>query len=334
MSEGFYYAFQERYRGSREMIKSRLRVYLPFVEPLRGFCGADKAVDLGCGRGEWLELLQETGFDAHGVDLDDGMLAACRERKLKVQTGDAVAFLKELPEASQSVISGFHLVEHIPFADLQVLVSEALRLLIPGGLLIIETPNPENIVVGASNFYLDPTHQRPIPPQLLSFLPEYCGFKRVKILRLQESVELSSCKVLTLLDVLNGVSQDYAVVAQKGAALEQMQLFDAVFEKNYGVSLETLAQQYEARIATAEAKAQRVEERTQRVEERTQRAEERAQQAEERAQQEEERAQQAEAVLNAVYNSRSWRITAPVRWLMKNWCGRTTIKITSVPMKK
>ena len=100
-------------------------VYLPFVAPFLGFCGVAKAVDLGCGRGEWLELLQELGFDAQGVDLDDGMLAACRERELKVQTGDAVAFLKGLPEASQAIVSGFHLAEHIPFADLQVLVAEA-----------------------------------------------------------------------------------------------------------------------------------------------------------------------------------------------------------------
>lgn len=279
INANFYRAFEEKHRGTRELIKSRLRVYLPFIEPLRGFCGADKAVDLGCGRGEWLELLQEAGFDAQGVDLDDGMLAACRERKLKVQVGDAVAFLKGLPEASHAVVSGFHLAEHIPFADLQVLVAEALRVLMPGGLLILETPNPENIVVGTTNFYLDPTHQRPIPPQLLSFLSEYCGFKKVKTLRLQESVGLSSGKVPTLLDVLNGVSPDCAVVAQKGAVPERMKLFDTAFEKNYGLSLETLAQQYEARIAMAEAKAR-----------------------------------QAEAGLNAVYNSRSWRWTALLRW--------------------
>jgi SAM-dependent methyltransferase len=290
INANFYRAFEERHRGTRELIKSRLRVYLPFIEPLRGFCGADNAVDLGCGRGEWLELLQEAGFDAQGVDLDDGMLAACRARKLKVQAGDAVTFLKGLSEASQAVVSGFHLAEHIPFADLQVLVAEALRVLMPGGLLILETPNPENIVVGTTKFYLDPTHQRPIPPQLLSFLPEYYGFKRVKTLRLQESVGLLSSKVPTLPDVLYGVSPDCAVVAQKGAAPERMKLFDAAFEKNYGLSLDTLSQlyeartqqyeeQYEGRIATAEAKLAAVA-----------------------------------AVIDAVYNSSSWRITAPLRW--------------------
>lgn len=169
MNDGFYHAFEERFRGSRDLIKSRLRVYLPFVEPLRGLNKDAKAVDLGCGRGEWLELLQELKFDAQGVDLDDGMLKICREVGLKVQTIDAIAFLKKLPDASHVVISGFHIVEHIQFIDLQVLVQEALRVLMPGGILILETPNPENIIVGTSSFYLDPTHQRPIPPQLLSF---------------------------------------------------------------------------------------------------------------------------------------------------------------------
>lgn len=251
MSESFYRAFEERLRGSRELIKSRLRVYLPFVEPLIGLHSDAQAVDLGCGRGEWLELLKEAGFSAQGVDLDEGMLAACRDLGLEVQTRDAVGFLKELPSVSQVIVSGFHIAEHISFSDLQTLVQEALRVLKPGGLLILETPNPENILVGSSSFYLDPTHQRPIPSQLLSFLPEHYGFERVKLVRLQESSELAS-KVPTLLDVLNGVSPDYAVVAQKGAAPEQMKLFQMAFEKNYGQTLETLVQRYEERIVKAE----------------------------------------------------------------------------------
>ena len=304
----FYRAFEERYRGTRELIKSRLRVYLPFVEPFRGICGADKAVDLGCGRGEWLELLQESGFDAQGVDLDDGMLAACRERELKVHTGDAVAFLKGLPEASQAVVSGFHLAEHIPFADLQVLIAESLHALMPGGLLILETPNPENIVVGTSNFYIDPTHRQPIPSQLLSFLPEYYGFQKVKILRLQEPVKLSDGKVPTLFDVLIGVSPDYAVVAQKGAEPERMKLFDTAFEKNYGLSLETLASQYEARATSLTAHVAESESRARQTEFTLKTIAASVAESESRA-------WQTEMTLNSICNSRSWRITVPLRWL-------------------
>lgn len=252
MSEGFYRAFEELHRGTRELIKLRLRVYLPFIEPLRALYEPANAVDLGCGRGEWLELLQESGFDAQGIDLDDGMLAASRALGLNVQMRDAIGFLKELPDASQVVISGFHIAEHISFSDLQVLVQEAFRVLKPAGLLILETPNPENIVVGTANFYLDPTHMRPIPPQLLSFLPEYYGFEKVKILRLQEPAGLVNSNVPTLLDVLGGVSPDYSIVAQKAAVSEHMDLFTTVFEKNYGLTLEVLAQRYEERMARAE----------------------------------------------------------------------------------
>ena len=259
MSDGFYRAFEERWRGSRELIKSRLRVYLPFVEPLRGLYPNPKALDLGCGRGEWLELLEEAGFNAEGVDLDDGMLAVCRQLGFKVQTQDATGFLKSLPDTSHAVVSGFHLVEHIPFSELQQLVEQALRVLQPGGLLILETPNPENILVGTSGFYLDPTHQRPIPHQLLSFLPEYYGFTRIKILLLQEQRGNSGDTQPTLLDVLGGVSPDYAVVAQKSVASEQMQLFDEAFNINYGLSLGVLAQQYEARLALSEARSEYAE---------------------------------------------------------------------------
>ena len=123
-------------------------------------------------------LLTEAGFNARGVDLDDEMLSPCRDRGLSVSVGDALSCLRDLPDASQVVVSGFHLVEHIPFSDLQMLIQEAMRVLKPAGLLILETPNPENLVVGTCSFYLDPTYPRPIPPGLLEFLPEVQGFVR------------------------------------------------------------------------------------------------------------------------------------------------------------
>jgi SAM-dependent methyltransferase len=96
-TDDFYRAFEERNRGSRGSIRSRLRQYLPFIEPLKLIETEARAVDFGCGRGEWLELLQEVGFHAHGVDLDEGMLAACRKIGLQVTRRDAVSFLRELP---------------------------------------------------------------------------------------------------------------------------------------------------------------------------------------------------------------------------------------------
>ena len=248
MSAGFYRAFEDRYRGSRELIKQRLRAYEPFFAPLRTLQDPPAALDLGCGRGEWLELLGEQGFRAHGVDLDDGMLAACRERGLDVELGDAIACLRALPDNSLAVVSAFHLVEHIPFELLQTLVAESRRVLLPGGLLIMETPNPENLVVGASSFYLDPTHLRPIPPQLLAFVTEFGGFGRHKVVRLQEEAGLRGDTPIALINVLDGVSPDYAVVAQKDGGAAVLAPFETAFDAGYGLALGQLAQRFEQRL--------------------------------------------------------------------------------------
>ncbi len=248
MSKSFYRAFEDRYRGSRESIRERLTAYLPFIEPLRELYQPPVALDLGCGRGEWLELLQDNNFQPHGVDLDAGMLTACTALGLSVTQGDAIAHLKLLEDESQCIVSGFHIAEHIAFDDLETLVVHALRVLKPGGLLILETPNPENVVVGACNFYVDPTHLRPIPPLLLSFLPEHHGFARVRTVRLQESAELRTRSDIRMMDVLGGVSPDYAVVAQKAAAPQIMARFDGAFSIHYGIELNELAGRYDGTL--------------------------------------------------------------------------------------
>jgi SAM-dependent methyltransferase len=250
MTDSFYRAFEDKYRGSRELIKSRLQVYLPFIKPLlnKKQQTKPKALDLGCGRGEWLELLTEQGFIAQGVDTDEGMLEACWELDLKAEKVDALDYLKAQKANSFAVISGFHIAEHIPFEILQELVDQALRILKPGGLLILETPNPENIVVGTANFYLDPTHKQPLPPLLLSFVAEHAGYARVKILRLQEPEGLQESQNLTLIDVLSGVSPDYSIVAQKAAAKTALKKFDAAFSREYGVMLNEIANLYDGQL--------------------------------------------------------------------------------------
>jgi O-antigen chain-terminating methyltransferase len=330
MADTFYRAFEERYRGSRDIIKSRLRAYHVFLDPLAALYPGAEALDVGCGRGEWLELLDEAGFMAQGVDLDDGMLAACRERGLRVERADALKTLSDLPADSLALVSAFHVVEHVPFDVLRAIVQEALRVLKPGGLLILETPNPENLVVGASDFYLDPSHERPIPPNLLGFVTEHAGFRRNKIVRLQEPEGLRDAKEIRLLNVLSGVSPDYSIVAQKAAPADILERFDGAFDTAYGLVLESLAQRYDAqgerrlhdihrRIAEnaereehhhadAVERAAQIEHRIGLLEARVVDAEAHIREAEARA------AQYAERLL-AVLQSRSWRITAPMRTL-------------------
>ena len=249
MSDNFYKAFEDQFRGSREIIKERLRAYQPFLENLRAIDPNGQALDLGCGRGEWLEILGELNIAASGIDLDEGMLSDCRKLGLNVEQGNALTKLSQQADNSLVLISGFHLAEHLSNADLQTLIQESHRTLKPGGLLILETPNTENITVATINFYFDPSHLRPIPAKLLQFLTLHFGFSRSKIIGLQESTELrDSQQSPTLFQVLNEVSPDYAVIAQKGANADQLQAFDKAFNKSYGLHLDQLAARYDADI--------------------------------------------------------------------------------------
>ena len=246
MDDGFYRAFEDRYRGSRELISQRLEVYLPFLLPLKALYQDYPVLDLGCGRGEWLELLGREGYAPLGVDIDEGMLEACRALELPARKDDALSALQKMPDNSLIAVTGFHIAEHVPFSVLQELVAEALRVLRPAGLLILETPNAESVVVGTNSFYLDPTHERPLPNLLLSFLTEHSGFAKSKIVRLQEAPELrdESCK-LGVWEVLSGTSPDYAIVAQKQAQSELLAEFESVFDAAYGLPLDQLAVRYD-----------------------------------------------------------------------------------------
>lgn len=259
----FYRAFEDKHRGSHETIKQRLQVYLPFILPLQGLYDDCRALDVGCGRGEWLETLVENGFNATGVDLDEGMLEACQARHLPAEKADALLYLKAMPSDSLCVLTGFHIVEHIPFDDLKQLVAEANRVLKPGGLLILETPNAENLIVGTQNFYLDPTHEKPIPHMLLEFLVSFSGFARSKLLRLQENPALVDSPTVGLMDVIGGTSPDYAIIAQKDAGTLDVSAFDPAFDAAYGLSLDELVRRYEETQSSKFGELARLYEETQ-----------------------------------------------------------------------
>ncbi|MDD5267439.1 MAG: methyltransferase domain-containing protein [Methylococcales bacterium] len=316
----FYLAFEDRYRGTRELIALRLEVYLPFVQPFKALYETPEILDLGCGRGEWLELMQKNGFLAKGVDLDEGMLLACRELNLNVCQADALDYLRKLEADSLTVVSAFHVVEHIPFETLRQLVGEAYRVLKPGGLLILETPNSENLVVGTSSFYLDPTHQKPLPAKLLTFVVEYAEFERVKTLYLQEHLDLATAQKTSLFDVLAGVSPDYSIVAQKKDDPEVMELFDRAFKHEYGISLDYLANAYDRQV---DATITQLETKIRKL---AAFAEAQAQKAEVEAQKAEAQAQQAAATLQTIYASRSWLITSPLGWVRAH-LGKTRLML-------
>jgi len=179
--DAFYLSFENRFRGPRKDIKKRVRFYLPFLRKARAGTKARSVLDVGCGRGEWLELLREGKLEAIGIDLNEAMVAQCKERGLKVVQGDAIEFLRNLPDRSQGAVTGFHIIEHLPLEMLIQLLMHSRRVLKPGGIAIFESPNCKNLMVGACNFNIDPTHRNPVFPETAQFMLETQGFERVTL---------------------------------------------------------------------------------------------------------------------------------------------------------
>lgn len=177
MDPGFYVALEDRFRGDPAIIAERQRVYLPLVE---GLADADHPVlDLGCGRGEWLHVLTGAGIAAVGVDSNPAFVGEVSDAGASVIEGDLVAHLRSAAPASVGAITMFQVVEHLPFPVLVEVMAECARVLRPGGVLIAETPNALNLSVAATTFWLDPTHERPLHPELLKFIAKQVGFAKV-----------------------------------------------------------------------------------------------------------------------------------------------------------
>lgn len=175
-----YLELEQRFRGTPEEIRQRLSLYLPRLSGLPG-----PVLDLGCGRGEMLSLLAGAGVPARGVDASERMVAECREQGLDAAAGDLFEALESIDAASLGGVVSFHVIEHLPAAELDRLVRLAHRALASGGVLILETPNPLSLVAGARNFWLDPTHRRPVHPESLRLLYEMAGFGAVETLELR-----------------------------------------------------------------------------------------------------------------------------------------------------
>ena len=170
-----YTAFENRFRGSREEIRRRQR------DDVALFRALAPVVDLGCGRGEFLELLQEEGIEACGVEGNANVVRECRDKGLDVVHGDLVAFLQEREAGSLGGVFAAQVVEHLPPPVLGALLAQAHRTLRSGGLLVIETPNVASALAFHDVFIRDLTHERPLHPDTLRFLAAAAGFSEVRI---------------------------------------------------------------------------------------------------------------------------------------------------------
>ena len=220
LEDSWYFSLEERFRGSRGELKERLSVYLPTVKEANAG-GPDRLIlDLGCGRGEWLELLKEEKLTAQGVDIKVTMVEECRQRGLDVIQDDVFDYLESLPDENLGGITAFHLVEHLPHRFQIKLLNEMVRILKSGGIAILETPNPENLQVGSCNFYLDPTHQQPLPPLLARFMAEQCGLCRVEMRPLHpygrgSMIPQDGSELAARVNHLFYGPQDYALIGYK-----------------------------------------------------------------------------------------------------------------------
>jgi len=217
--DALYVSFEDQFRGSREDIKERLRVYLPTLKQAQ--LGTDEmpVLDVGCGRGEWLELLKEQNLRAQGVDVNRILVEECQRQGLEVIEGDVIVYLRTLPDASLGAVTGFHIIEHLPFEVLVKLMDETVRVLKPGGVAIFETPNPENVLVGSYTFYLDPTHRNPLPSAVVKFMAEARGLCRVEVMPLHAleayKMEEADLEITKRFNEYFYGPQDYAVVGWK-----------------------------------------------------------------------------------------------------------------------
>jgi O-antigen chain-terminating methyltransferase len=216
--DALYVALEEDFRGSFEEITERLRIYLPDIRKVEAGTKDCPVLDLACGRGEWLALLRDEALHGRGIDANRGQIERCRGLGLEVVEGDVLTTLRGVPDGSVGAVTAFHLIEHLPFDSLIELLDHAVRVLVSGGVGIFETPNPDNVLVGANHFYLDPTHQRPLPSPLMKFLVEARGLHNVEIRPLHpypDQFKLQGSEVAERCNRFFYGPQDYAILAFK-----------------------------------------------------------------------------------------------------------------------
>lgn len=178
-----YARFAERFRGAEEYVARAQEFYKPV------FAGRRNVLDLGCGRGEFLEAMRAAGVEARGIELSEENVALCAGKGLRAEKADLFDFLALQPDKEFDGIMCSQVVEHLPPARLPELIRLCAAKLVRGGVLAIETPNPECLAIFATHFYLDPTHTRPVPHPLLVFYMEESGLGSIEVHSLSPAVE-------------------------------------------------------------------------------------------------------------------------------------------------
>lgn len=175
--------FAQKFRGSENAIRQSFQRYTPFFEK------SSNILDIGCGRGEFLELMREANVSAKGIDLSAENTALCTSKKLDVERADVFPYLATIADGSLGGIFCAQVIEHLTAAQTIHLVRLCAQKLKSGSPILFETPNPECLAIFATHFYLDPTHIRPVPPQLMAFYLEEAGFGRIEVIQVAPAEE-------------------------------------------------------------------------------------------------------------------------------------------------
>ena len=223
-----YFIFEDGFRGSRNDTKAKQLKFVKYFE------GCKNVLDIGCGRGEFLELLKDNGISGHGIDIDEDMVRYCRSRDLNVKKLDAVSYLNQLEDKSLDGIFIDQVVEHLDPDYLIKMIDLCYKKMLFGAYIIMETVNPLSLL-SLANFYMDMSHKRPVHPETLKFLMSAAGFRETVAqfyepaiedgrLRYIDADELAE-KERSLADIINRNTdmlnnmifgpQDYAAIGKK-----------------------------------------------------------------------------------------------------------------------
>ena len=206
--------------GDQEEIKNRQRIYLDY------FKSGDTVLDVGCGRGEFLELLKENNIKCHGIDINDDMVYYCKDLNLSVEKYDVFSYVSKLNDNTLDGIFMAQVIEHIEFGNILKLLELFYKKLNSGGRLIIETINAHTLSALAKSYFLDISHINPVDYRLLEFIMEDIGFQNIEVKLLSQCKEHREIQpedklneglaknINDLNDTIFGY-QDYAIIGYK-----------------------------------------------------------------------------------------------------------------------
>ena len=307
MDEKFYLRFEKLHRGDSKTLLNKFRVYEPVISLICCEANKPKFLDIGCGNGEFLRFVSTLGGDVIGIEKNSAY-SRKKNSKILFEYSDALTWLKRQDDSSFDFVSAIHVIEHLEFSYLYEMVGEIKRVLKDSGIILFETPNPDNVTVATKNFYTDPTHLRLIPSRLLSFVVEEHGFSVVHKWGVNESPHIA--KSTNIYDVIGGASPDYTMFglvnenafggkledllrSPKGRSTKEMcDFFEARYQNDYSIISKELKKidnkifeqncHYRDQIFEVSKEIIRLR-------------------------------HSFESELSSIYKSRSWKITAPLR---------------------